>query len=309
MTRNWSQIEIMWREVDHLGERFSIEILVAWLSLLGIEGSETIGNESQGTTGLRFFLPPSQSADSFLALLRHMLKTQLGELAAQLEMTKATVEEKDWMEEWKKHFDVLPLTQHVWICPSWKSFTAPAGSKVMIMDPGMAFGTGHHASTQLIAQALEDQIFMFHQRKFDPDVLDVGTGTGVLAMCAALLGAARVVAIDNDPEAVEIAKQNVEINHLAGRIEVEGVGIEIMRRKFNIVVANIIAETHVQLLPHYVKRLDEGGVILLSGIIQERQDMVLSKIFELGWVVTHQRQHLEWVCLTAIQDRRRARRS
>jgi len=242
-------------------------------------------------------------------MIEQTLQTQFRDGLKELRFDETEIAEQDWMEEWKKHFHVLQLCDHVWICPSWREFTPTQGSFVIWMDPGMAFGTGHHASTQLIAQALEDQVVAHIGRGASPSVLDVGTGTGVLAIAAAYLGATSVVAVDEDPEATRIARENVTKNNLDAIVHVDDLPVEKLRRKFDIVCANIIAEVHHELLRYYLMRLKPSGTLLLSGIIQERVDGLKFRIEENGWVVLNQRAQGEWVCLTAIRERRRSQRS
>jgi len=300
-SRKWTEIQLCRKD----GGKNDWDQMTAWLTVLGVDSVELLENGK----GIRFYLPPSQPSKVFVNHFQKMIQTKFGASQNAFEISFSTLEEKDWMEEWKKGFDVLSLSSHLWICPSWKSFEAPKNSFVINMDPGMAFGTGHHSSTRLMAQAMEDQIYEFQSKKTFPICLDVGTGTGVLSIGAALLGAPKVVALDSDPEALEIAEENIERNHLSKTISIERLPLEKIRRKFDLVLANIIAEVHIQLLPFYIKRLNPGGVLLLSGIIQDRVDMIRAKTEELGWVILNQREQGEWVCFTAIKERRTKRRT
>ena len=291
----WTRIDCTWQGDPAV----PYDILTAWLLFLGVESTEEIPQ------GLRFYLPPSQPSQSLVQNFQQIIETHFGGSTRTLTFHSEPIETRDWMEEWKKGFDVLALSSHLWICPSWKTFTPPNDQYCIHMDPGMAFGTGHHASTRLIAQAMEDQIFELQGKKVVPEVLDVGTGTGVLAMGAALLGGKRVVAIDNDPEALDIARENILINKLEKEITVETLSIKQLRRKFDLIVANILAEVHLDLLPYYIKRLRPGGILLLSGVIQDQVDRVRTHVLEHGWIVLNKREQGEWACLTAIQERRK----
>jgi ribosomal protein L11 methyltransferase len=146
------------------------------------------------------------------------LKAELSEIARRLkkpyEIAQIVMDEEDWANSWKKYFKPLKIGKRVVIRPTWEQYTAVGEEIVLDMDPGMAFGTGSHASTSLCIRYLEEYI------KPDMKVLDVGTGTGILAMCAARLGAEEVLAVDYDPVAVRVAKENVELNDLADVVKV-----------------------------------------------------------------------------------------
>jgi len=173
------------------------------------------------------------------------------------------LEEEDWDRAWKQHFTALQVTPRLMITPSWEK-TASA-MMTLEMDPGQAFGTGHHHSTQLALQLI-DELFL---TATEPPmrVLDVGTGTGVLAMAAALFGARQVLAIDNDPDAVAAAGDNVSRNNLAAAVRVTDQDIMAVSGSFDLVVANITHDTLVGMAPALSKLLSPGGTLILAGIL------------------------------------------
>lgn len=181
----------------------------------------------------------------------------------------AEIAEEDWSETWKR--DLRPMTAgRVWVRPSWIDAPAPEGLVEVVLDPGMAFGTGSHPTTALCLAALSRAL----SERPHAAVLDVGTGSGLLAIAAARLGAARVAANDVDPVAVEVARENAARNGLAGRIDFRRAGLEAFGGPFDVVVANILANTLVELAPEIAPRVAPGGLVLLAGILatQEHQE-------------------------------------
>jgi len=179
------------------------------------------------------------------------------------------VAEEDWAEAWKAHFKPLKVTAKLVIRPPWEEYAAQPGETVITIYPGMAFGTGRHASTLLCLKALE-QVWEEHPpRAGSPwQVLDVGTGTGILALAAARYGA-EVLAIDLDPEAVAAALENVRLNNLLDRVWVEETPLASLRQQFGLIMANITAPDLLQLADALTARLLSDGVLIISGFLAE----------------------------------------
>ena len=179
------------------------------------------------------------------------------------------VAEEDWAEAWKAHFKPLKVTATLVIRPPWEEYAAQPGETVITIYPGMAFGTGRHASTLLCLKALE-QVWEEHPpRAGSPwQVLDVGTGTGILALTAARYGA-EVLAIDLDPEAVAAALENVRLNDLIDRVWVEETPLTSLRQQFGLIMANITAPDLLQLADALTARLLSDGVLIISGFLAE----------------------------------------
>ena len=174
------------------------------------------------------------------------------------------VPDEDWGEGWKRHF--LPIdVGRVRVRPSWIDEPPPPGAVEVVLDPGMAFGTGNHPTTALCLAALSDML----ARRPGASVLDVGTGSGILAIAARRLGARRVAANDDDPKAVEVARENALRNGAA--VEVTLAPLDAVEGVFDVVVANIFANTLVELAPAIAARLAPGGVVLLSGILASQE--------------------------------------
>jgi ribosomal protein L11 methyltransferase len=181
--------------------------------------------------------------------------------------TVAEVPDEDWSEGWKKDFKPLDIGR-VRVRPSWIETPTPAGKVEVVLDPGMAFGTGSHATTSLCLAALSDVL----GARAGASVLDVGTGSGLLAIAAHKLGAGRVVANDNDPVAVDVARENAALNGAAVALTLDPV--ERIGGTFDVVVANILANVLVELAPALCARVAPGGVLLLSGILGPQEDEV-----------------------------------
>jgi ribosomal protein L11 methyltransferase len=181
--------------------------------------------------------------------------------------TVAEVPDEDWSEGWKKDFKPLDIGR-VRVRPSWIETPTPAGKVEVVLDPGMAFGTGSHATTSLCLAALSDVL----GARAGASVLDVGTGSGLLAIAAHKLGAGRVVANDNDPVAVDVARENAALNGAAVALTLDPV--ERIGGTFDVVVANILANVLVELAPALCAKVAPGGVLLLSGILGPQENEV-----------------------------------
>lgn len=175
------------------------------------------------------------------------------------------VSEQDWANEWKQYFHVTHVGKSLVIKPSWEAYASKEGEHVIEIDPGMAFGTGTHHTTNMMMERLEKVITP------DSTVFDVGTGSGILAIAAAMLGAKSVKAVDIDAVAVRVAKENVADNGLSDQIEVrEGDLLHGTEGKADVIIANIIADIVIMLLQDIPQKLNDDGVLLASGIIEER---------------------------------------
>ncbi|OGQ98651.1 MAG: hypothetical protein A2505_10120 [Deltaproteobacteria bacterium RIFOXYD12_FULL_55_16] len=225
--------------------------------------------------------------------------TELARLLPEEEKTPLKTEivpDEDWNKTWKEGFKPLPITAHLVIKPTWESYQPGPGEKVIELDPGMAFGTGHHASTKLALEFIEA---LFHDTTTPPKtVLDVGTGTGILAMAAALFGAQETLAIDNDLEAVAVAEENILRNGLLPSITANGLALEDIPRQFDLVIANIIHDTLLDLAAHLAARLAQNGRLILAGILTGPQtDNIRAAYNALGLKHQGTRTEGEWSAL------------
>lgn len=207
------------------------------------------------------------------------------------EPVEAPIPDKDWNEVWMSHFAPIEVSPRLWVCPSWRLDEAPKSARVLVLDPGMAFGTGTHATTSLCLEAL-DQLLAVRP---GADVLDVGTGSGILAIAAKLLGAGRVIGTDNDPVAVKVALENTAINKV--ELELSEAALEAVPGTFPIVVANIMAETLIPMAPVLASKLAPGGALFLSGILDFQADDVERAYVAQGLTAAPRGERGEWVLL------------
>jgi ribosomal protein L11 methyltransferase len=204
----------------------------------------------------------------------------------------APVPERDWNEEWKRGLGPLAIGR-AFVRPSWVDAPVPPGMAEVVLDPGMAFGTGTHPTTALCLAALSDLL----AARPGASVLDVGTGSGLLAIAARKLGAGRVAGNDEDAVAVRVARENAALNGVLGELALTEAPVEELPGAFDVVVANILANTLVALAPALRDRAAPGGTILLSGILAPQVDEVAAAYRALGLEPAGDRREGEWVLL------------
>lgn len=195
-----------------------------------------------------------------------------------------------WRDKYKEHFAPFALGPHVTIAPPW-DVVAPTreGERVLVLDPGRAFGTGLHATTSLLAGVLDER----REALAGASVLDVGTGSGILALVALALGAERALGIDNDPDVLDVARENAERNGLGARLTVEGTPVERVRETYPWVLANIETRVLAPLADAIARRVAPGGWLLLSGILESEHE---------GLITNYQGRGLEHVETRRLGD-------
>lgn len=209
-------------------------------------------------------------------------------------VTYKAVAEEDWANNWKAYFKPERIGTKTVIKPSWETYEAQPDDVIIEIDPGMAFGTGNHATTALCLQILEEYV------KPGMDIIDVGTGSGILAVQTGLLGAERVQAMDYDTVAVSAAKENVELNHLADKVSVcQSDLLAQAEGKADIIVANIIADIIIRLTPSVEEHLKGPKLFVSSGIIDTRKDDVLKALDEHGFEIVEVREREGWVAIVS----------
>lgn len=218
----------------------------------------------------------------------------LGQIRPIPEPSFRSVAEKDWEEAWKKRLKVLRLGERVVIQPSWLDYHEGPEDVVIRLDPGMAFGTGLHPTTQICLRALEDFV------RPGMEVLDLGTGSGILAIAAAKLGAVRVLAVDNDPQAVRVARRNVIDNGVRDRVQVREGSLPDVSGYYDLVVVNILARVIVELIGEgLAERLRPEAVLITAGITIDSASEVAEAFERGGLELVDQRQQDDWVSLLA----------
>ena len=207
------------------------------------------------------------------------------------------IDDQDWATSWQQFFTTIEIIPGLVIKPSWEQYTPDANQHVIKMDPGMAFGTGQHASTKLALTLIASCFDTAHSNK-PKKVLDIGTGTGILAMATAVYGADHIMAIDNDPVAVSVAEHNVQANHFDWNIGVATRPLEDLSGPYDLICANIIHDVLVDMAPTIKRLASENGHIVLSGILNGEQEQNIEQIYlENGMRLARSEHEEEWTAM------------
>lgn len=302
------------------------DIVVSNLMDLGIEGVEIEDNlplsaadtgqmfvdnlvefkEDDGVAYISFYLEEGEDSEEVLASVREELK----EMSSYVDVGEATIEESqtedlDWVNNWKKYFHQFTIDD-VLIIPSWEDVQPKDENKMIIhIDPGTAFGTGMHETTQLCIRQLKKYV------KPGDEILDVGCGSGILGMLAVKFGAGHSLGTDLDPCAIDATHENMEVNHVSKEqydvmigniIDDKEVQDKVGYEKYDIVVANILAEVLVPLTPVIFNQVKPGGYYITSGIINDKEETVVNAVKAAGFTVLEVKYQGEWVSVTARKD-------
>ena len=209
-----------------------------------------------------------------------------------VELVARPINQEDWATNWRDFFGVVDPGGRAVVVPTWIDEGIPAGKLVVRLDPGQAFGTGHHETSRLCLLALEDHV------RPGCNFLDLGTGSGILAISAVLLGAGRGTALDIDPAAAEIARQNVAANGVAGAIAVRPGVLDLDHEQtYDLVVANIFADPLIALAPAFARVVRPGGVLILSGVIATDAARVSAAMTAAGFERLALRHERDWCAL------------
>lgn len=286
-----------WLELSAQVESSEAEVVAEVLGRFGYGGVaiEEPFLQQKREARVKIFLP----IDNSLPRKRSELEEALACLALEnpIRLCESQITEQDWETAWKKHYKTLPVGERLIIKPAWEDYAPTVDQVVIELDPGMAFGTGQHATTRLCLVALE--------RYLGPEmaVLDLGTGSGILAIAAAKLGACSVLALDINSAAVEVARSNVQANGLAGSVTVEEgtlpSGGTAWQGSFDLVAANIIAEVIEALADSLVSSLKPQGILIAGGIVSERLDEVMTRLKEAGAKIVDVLAEGEWRTIVA----------
>jgi ribosomal protein L11 methyltransferase len=254
-------------------------------------GEDAVGPpQKPGVTG--YFADTGSAADKCRALesaLQGLDRT----FGIPTRVTYERLDDKDWAEAWKAYFWPQKITDTIVVKPSWREYPARPQDIILEIDPGMAFGTGTHPSTALCIRMIQT---LLHP---GDTFLDVGTGSGILMIAAAKLGAGAVCGVDNDAGAVAVAEKNMLANHILGFSLSTGNLVDDISQTFDVVAANILAEVILALLPDVKAVLKENGVLVCSGIITAQKKIMLSGLKENGFRVVALMEEDGWVAIAA----------
>lgn len=302
-TMNWIEIAL---EVD--GE--AAEAVAELLQRYGHQGVSIEQNGIMPNAWDDDEVPPIESLtvrayipnDDKVEDIKMRLETALGHMNMMYPMPKPVytlVNDEDWAEAWKAHYQPVRLGKHILIHPLWIEVEPQEGDIVIALDPGMAFGTGTHPTTQLCLQALEDTV------KHGIRVLDLGCGSGILAIAAAKLGANDILALDIDQLAVDATIENAEQNGVADKIVSQTGSLESVlasARRFDLIVVNILAKIIIPMCEQGLgQTVRPGGKAIFSGLIDTQVDEVEAALKLTGLVPYHRRQDGDWVAIEAYR--------
>lgn len=217
------------------------------------------------------------------------LKERMTATGIDFKVNREKVDDADWSENWKKYFKAFEVGEHLAVCPSWEKYDNRDNRTVISIDPGAAFGTGTHATTYLCMSILENKV------NETTEVLDIGTGSGILAIASMLLGAKSAIGVDIDAQSVKTAKENALINGVADKTEfLVGDLADRISGKHQIVCANIVADVIIRLFDNVADFIADDGILIISGIIDIRASDVESAAAQHGFEITEAYEREEW---------------
>ena len=255
---------------------------------------ESILNADKTVASVSVYLPDGTDLAKTLEFLQDRLA--LAGISSNPELSG--VDEEDWANAWRQYYKPIKIGEKLVIVPAWEKYEPKEGELIVRMDPGMAFGTGDHETTRLVIRLLEDYV------KPGFRVLDVGCGSGILAICASRLGAGECLACDIDPTAVRVAKENVRDS---GLTNIECFQSDLLRgvddsKPFDLITANIVADIIIRMTPDVGRYMHKDTVLLASGIITPRADDVISAMEAHGFKILARLEENDW-CALAIKKK------
>ena len=210
-------------------------------------------------------------------------------------LSKRVVDEKEWHESWKKHFSILEIGKTLAIVPSWLNSKEVDRKVIIELDPGMAFGTGHHPTTRMCLEMLEILV------KPEDAILDLGCGSGILSIASAKMGSEKVIGIDNDETAVKVAMENIEINGISKSVSILTGSIpnkDMSKHSNDIIVANISSKIILDLSIEITEHLKPEGHLIVSGFLDINESEIINKFKELNLSVLSRLSTADWVALS-----------
>ena len=253
---------------------------------------EDLINKDRENSVIHIYISECDNAAEALEFLKERLTAE----KIPFEAGSFGVDDTDWNENWKKYFHTIEIGEKLAVVPSWENYENRQNRTVLSIDPGAAFGTGTHATTSLCLELLQDFV------KNDTKMLDIGCGSGILALASVLLGAEKAFGVDIDAQSVKTAKENAVINKIDNKVSFEvGDLTEVVSGKYDVICANIVADVTIRLLPDAKNFMTDGGVLVVSGIIDIRKDDVLKAVEENGFRVSRERYRDNWCAFVLVR--------
>ena len=305
MARQWTKLTVTGKTADldticAVMSMLSTGLMIedySDFSLNGMYGElvdEEILHADRETVRVSLFVPEEEP----LAEYTHFLKERFRSLDMDVKTELSGLNEDDWAQSWKKYYKPVPLGR-VTVVPAWETYRAAPGEVIVRMDPGMAFGTGTHETTRLVILLLQEELHGGER------LLDVGTGSGILSICASKLGAASCHAYDIDPVAVKVARDNAASDGCDNiTVDVSDLlsGVDLSEGPYDICVANIVADIILRMLPDIGRYLKPGAPLILSGIIAPRADEIRRACESYGFRIDKELTENDWIALLVRKD-------
>lgn len=276
-------------EVQITADEELVEQLIAILSQLGFEGFWEDGSLLKCYIGEARWNPAMHKEVE--TVVQRMTRPSTSPSA---KVAVGRIENKNWNEEWEKTIRPIQVTDRIVIKPTWHEYSPSPGQLVITIDPKMSFGTGYHETTRLVLKLMEKYV------KPRTSVLDVGTGTGVLAIAGVLLGANSATGVDVDEWSYENALENIRLNHVEGKVEIiHGELSSVPDGQFDLIVANIQLNVIVPLLSEMKRRLSAGGLIILSGLFASDKEQITRRLAAVRLKICDEMIENEWITVAA----------
>jgi len=276
-------------------EQFEDEQQACWSEI-----DEEFKDSFKGLSRVKFYVTDDEDGHARLEEVKAGLpafRDRVGKDCGSLAVSTVSLREEDWAHNWQKYYQPFPVGEKLYVVPEWmREMEVPEGRTAMILNPGLIFGTGSHGTTRLCLEGVE------RFAKEGDRVLDLGTGSGILSIAAILLGASEAVGCDIDPKASRVAAENASYNGISSQFRVETgdvIGDDGLREKlagcYDLVLANIIPDVIIPLIPYVKEFLAPGGKFLTSGIIEHRAEDVVNTLKENGYTILERHDREGWV--------------
>jgi ribosomal protein L11 methyltransferase len=289
-TRHWMEITIDVHPIAH-------ESVGAFLFELGCSGVVTQNFQNHS---LKAYLPAERDPEDLRRRIDLFLEA-LKNIFSEIDPPKVAVNQlrdQDWTQTWRQFFRPEQVTRQLRILPAWERIPPSQGGHLIRVDPGPAFGTGQHPTTRMCLEAMEKV------GKPQPwSMADVGTGSGILSIYAAKLGAGQIMGFDIDADAIRWAERNIDLNGLSGRISLTLQPIQRVERSFFLVVANLTLGTILELFPHLSRLTEPGGYLVLSGLLRDQASRASAQLHKHGLQEANVLHRDEWTCVVARRRR------